>query len=182
MYSLTLNRIKHSTWTRLLAVLLFTTATAVSARVSVLLPFSPIPLTMQVLVVVLSGLALGPVAGFAAQALYLQAILMGAPLAATGLAGPAAFMSPTAGYLLAFPVAAAAAGWLSQRTFSRKIVTRALGSAVALAVIYTLGTGWLSVYVGGLANAWKLGVAPFIGADALKVVIAVAALSLRDRK
>jgi biotin transport system substrate-specific component len=181
MHSLTVNRIHTSIWIKALSVLLFTAATAISARISVLLPFSPVPLTLQVLVVVLSGLVLGPRGGLIAQALYLQAILMGAPLTATGLAGPAALVAPTSGYLWAFPVAAALAGWVSHRFSSHKLLWRAVGSVAALLVIYTLGMVGLSPFVGGLTSAWKLGVLPFVGADALKLTIAVAALSVRGR-
>lgn len=180
MYSLTAKRTNLALWTKVLGVLLFATATAASARMSVLLPFSPVPLTLQVLVVVLSGLVLGAKGGLAAQMLYLQAILLGAPLTASGLGGPAAFLAPTAGYLWAFPVAAALAGWLSQQT-TRRTLWRVAGGLGAMAVIYALGMAWLAHFVGGVANAFKLGVLPFVGADLLKVVIATGALSLRRK-
>jgi len=180
MHSLVLRRTNASTWMKALSVALFIAATALSARISILLPFSPVPLTLQVLVVVLCGFVLGPRGGLIAQALYLQAILLGAPWTAAGLAGPAAFVSPTAGYLWAFPMAAALAGWISHRPSSSRLLWRALGGAAALAVIYALGVAWLSPFVGGLANGWRLGVLPFVGADALKITIAIAALSARD--
>lgn len=179
MQSLALDRSNVSTRVRVLGVGLFAVATALSARISVPVPFSPVPLTLQVLVVVLSGFCLGARDGFLAQALYLQAILLGAPLTAAGLAGPAAFVSPTAGYLWAFPVAAAAAGWLSHVARRSPAVGRALGGLLALAIIYASGAVWLSAYVGGLSNAWRLGVLPFVAADVLKVAIATASLSLR---
>lgn len=178
MHALTLYRSRQSTWAKVLAALLFAVATAVSARISVFLPVSPVPLTLQVLVVVLSGFVLGPRGGLLAQALYLQAILLGAPLAASGLGGPGAFVSPTAGYLVAFPAAAFAAGWFAERG---RWLWRLAGGIVALVVIYAVGALWLSGYVGGIGGAWTAGVLPFAGADALKVVIAAAALSLRRR-
>ena len=131
--------------------------------------------------VVLSGFVLGGRDGLIAQCLYLQAILLGAPVTAAGLGGPAAFVSPTAGYLWAFPLAAGLAGWLGYRSVSFRPLWRGLGGILAVATIYALGMLWLGGFVGGLGNAWKLGVAPFVAADALKVVIAIAALSLRDR-
>jgi biotin transport system substrate-specific component len=181
MHSLVLRRTTTSRWVRVLGILVFAIAMAVSARVSVITPLSPVPLTFQVLVVVLSGFMLGARDGFIAQLLYLQAILLGAPLTATGLAGPLAFASPTAGYLIAFPAAAALAGWLSQHNTSLRPLWRALGGLGALAVIYTLGMVWLSAFVGGLGNSWKLGVLPFVGVDVLKVVLATAILSVRRR-
>lgn len=182
MHSLTWRRINLTTWAKVIAVLLFAVATALSARVAVPLPFTPVPLTLQVLVVVLSGFLLGARAGFVSQALYLQAILLGAPLTAAGLAGPAAFTSPTAGYLVAFPFAAALAGWLSHRSTSLKPVWRGLGGLAALVVIYAFGMTWLSGFVGSLGRAWTAGVAPFVAADMFKVLIATAALSTRDRR
>ncbi|OGO05951.1 MAG: hypothetical protein A2Y73_07730 [Chloroflexi bacterium RBG_13_56_8] len=181
MHSLTVRRINTSVWIRVLGVALFALATGLSARLRVILPFSPVPITLQVLMVVLSGLVLGPRDGLIAQLLYLQAILLGAPWTAAGLAGPAAFVSPTAGYLISFPLAAAVVGWFSYRPAGLKPLWRAIGAMFALIVIYTLGAAWLSFYVGGLSNAWRLGVAPFVAVDLLKVTIAVGALSLRDR-
>lgn len=181
MHSLALRRFRTFTLAKVLSVLLFGLLTALSARVSVPLPFTPVPLTLQVMVVVLSGLVLGPKAGFVAQLLYLQAILLGAPVTAAGLGGPAAFVSPTAGYLLAFPLAAAASGWQSQRLAGGQWVRRGLGGLAGLALIYACGMVWLASYVGDLRTAWQLGVAPFLGADALKLVLVTAGLSLRDR-
>ena len=180
MLTLSLPRVTPSTWAKAAGVLLFATITALSARFTVVLPFTPVPLTLQVLAVVLGGLVLGARGGFLAQALYLQAILLGAPLTAYGLGGPAALLSPTAGYLLAFPIAAAAAGWIAERSTAGGRAPLALGGLAALAVIYTLGTAWLSVSV-GIGNAWALGVAPFLAADAMKVIIAGGAVSLARR-
>ena len=188
MHALTLERFRFSTWAKALGVLLFAVLTAASARISVLTPLSPVPLTLQVLVVILSGFALGWRGALLSQALYLQAILLGAPWTASGIAGPMAFVAPTAGYLLSFPLAAALAGWLSERV-TQSVAQgagssawgRLAGGMAALVVIYALGALWLAGFVGGLANGWRLGVVPFLGADALKVVIASAALSLRRR-
>lgn len=179
MQTRTLVRTDLSKWTRVLGVALFAVLTAISARVSVPVAFSPIPLTLQVLVVVLSGFILGPWGGLMAQIIYLQAVLMGAPVTASGLGGPAAFAMPTAGYLFAFPVAAAAAGWLSHRASAHQALWRALGGLVALAVIYVTGMLWLAPYVGSLKAAFALGVVPFVAADAAKVAIATASLSVR---
>ena len=184
MHALTLERFRFSTWIKALGVLLLAVLTAASARISVLTPLSPVPLTLQVLVVILSGFALGWRGALLSQILYLQAILLGAPWTASGLAGPMAFVAPTAGYLLSFPLAAALAGWFSERVAQgagQSTWGRLAGGMAALVVIYALGALWLAGFVGGLVNGWRLGVLPFLGADALKVVIASAALSLRRR-
>ena len=181
MHSLTLRRANLSTWTRVIGIALFAVATAASARISIPLPFSPIPLTLQVLVVLMAGLVLGPRDAFLSQVLYLQAILLGAPLTAYGLGGPAAFVAPTAGYLWAFPFAAATVGWFNMRANSFKAVWRAIGGVAAMAIIYGLGALWLSTFVGGLKTALIVGVVPFLTIDGIKVVLATALASARDR-
>ncbi len=180
MFALTLPRVRSTVLPKVIGVALFAVLTAISARLTVLLPFTPVPLTLQVMVVVLSGLMLGPWGGFAAQALVLQAILLGAPLTASGLSGVAALVSPTAGYLVAFPFAAALAGWVAHRPGGRGLVRHLLAGGDALALIYALGTAWLATYVGA-RNAWALGAAPFALADAMKIMVAAGATSLRRK-
>ncbi|MGC9358849.1 MAG: biotin transporter BioY [Anaerolineae bacterium] len=165
---------------RVAAVLLCGLATALSARVAIPLPFTPVPLTLQVLVVLLSGLVLGARGGFLAQAAYLQMILLGAPLTAAGLGGPAAFVSPTAGYLWAFPVAAALAGLVVER-YGRSLGVHLLAGLAGLGAIYAGGLVWLTVYTGSLQQAWRLGVVPFVVADALKVTLAGSLLAASRR-
>ena len=165
---------------RLAMVLFFALATALSARVTIPLSFTPVPLTLQVLVVLISGLALGSRGGLWAQVAYLQLVLLGAPLTASGLAGPAAFVSPTAGYLWAFPVAAGLAGLVVER-YGRSLGTHLLAGVAGLVAIYGGGLFWLTGYSGSLSQAWKLGVAPFLAADALKVTLAASVMAAAKR-
>ncbi len=148
----------------------FAVLTALTARVSIPLPFTPVPITLQVLAVLLAGLTLGARAGAASQLAYLAAIVAGLPLTAKGLGGIAAFLSPTAGYLLAFAPAAFVVGTLARpgwRTW--------LAMLAGIGVIYLGGASWLAVWLGGdWGKAWSLGVAPFVGVDLAKAVIAAA--------
>ena len=93
--------------TRAILILSFALLTGIAAQVQILLPFTPVPVTLQVLAVILAGLLLGPVDGFFAMLTYLGLIAAGAPFAAGWIGGPAAFAGPTAGYLLSFPIAVA---------------------------------------------------------------------------
>jgi len=179
MHTLTIVRDRLSV-VRVAAVLLVGLATALSSRVAVPLPGTPVPLTLQVLVVLMSGIVLGARGGFWAQAAYLGMILLGAPLTAAGLSGPAAFVSPTAGYLWAFPVGAALAGLIVERDGQRLGVHLIAGMA-GLAAIYAGGLLWLTGYSGSLQQAWRLGVAPFLAADALKVTLAGSLLAASRR-
>lgn len=158
-------------WVRTgISVGFFAVLTAVTARISIPLPFTPVPITLQVLAVLLAGLTLGARTGAASQLTYLAAIAVGLPLTAKGLGGIAAFLSPTAGYLFAFAPAAFVVGTLARpgwRTW--------LAMLAGIGVIYLGGASWLTVWLGGdWSKAWSLGVAPFVVVDLAKAVIAAA--------
>src|ERR1700719_4307666 len=90
-----------------------TTLVAACAHVSLPLPFTPVPLTLQNFAVLLVGMALGPVAGFSTMVLYLAQGAMGLPMfTPNGPAGVARLLGPTAGFLFAYPLVAASAGWV----------------------------------------------------------------------
>ncbi|WP_298129373.1 biotin transporter BioY [Micropruina sp.] len=80
-------------------------------------PVGPVPITLQTLAVILSGLVLGPWRGFAAAALYLLVGFAGLPVFAGGAGGLGVLAKPSIGYLLSFPIAALLAGvfarWLA---------------------------------------------------------------------
>src|SRR5437899_2004673 len=86
---------------------------AACAHVSLPLPFTPVPLTLQNFAVILVGLALGPVAGFSAMALYLAEGALGLPVftPSGGPTGIAHLLGPNGGFLFSYPLAAATAGW-----------------------------------------------------------------------
>ena len=122
-------------------VLIFAALTALTARLSFRLPFTPVPITLQVLAVLLAGLVLGARGGAASQLTYLGMIAVGLPFTASGLAGPAAFFSPTAGYLLAFVPAAFVVGALARPGW-RTVLAAFTGIAV--------------IYLGGASSAGGL--------------------------
>jgi biotin transport system substrate-specific component len=158
-------------------VLLFAALTALTARFSFRLPFTPVPITLQVLAVLLAGLVLGARGGAASQLTYLTMIAVGLPVTASGLAGPTAFFSPTAGYLLAFVPAAFVVGALARPGWRN-----ALAVLAGIAMIYLGGASWLAVWLqGNWARAWTLGVAPFIATDLAKAVLAVTTAGVARR-
>jgi len=151
--------------------------TAVAAQIAVPLPFSPIPFTLQVLAVVLSGLLLGPLRGALAQAVYVLIGAVGAPVFAGFSGGFGSIAGPTGGYLVSYPIAAALAGLaasaMRDATRRRALWTGFLWGCAALAVIYALGTVWLAVVTGlPLPVAVAQGVAPFVVFDLVKVALA----------
>jgi len=148
---------------------------AVSAHCIVPLPFTPVPLTLGDLAVLLVGLFLGPRLAFAALALYLAEGAAGLPVFAPGgLPGLAHFMGATGGYLFAYPFAAALAGLLV-RAFRRmpRYAGAALAACVASALIMTSGAAWIGLYLHhSTPLTLKLAVLPFLPGQAVKILAA----------
>ena len=157
-----------------------TVVIALSAQIAIPLPFSPVPLTLQPLAVLLVGVTLGSVRGAAAAALYLLEGFSGLPVFALGHGGPMWLAGPTAGYLLSYPCAAWVAGWMSERGFGSTTLRAVAGMLAALGVIYLGGFSWLAALAGS-HNAWIGGVRPFILADIVKVAIGASLLPQMQR-
>ncbi|MEP7001357.1 MAG: biotin transporter BioY [bacterium] len=164
--------------TRALSIILAAGTLALAAQFALPIPDTPVPITLQPLVVVLVGLMLGPVDAAAAMVVYLVAGIAGLPVfAPVGLPGIARLLGPTGGYLLAYPVAAAVAGRLGAG--NRSLVVRALAAASGILVLYLGGLAQLAVISGSLAKAALLGVVPFVALDAVKALIAAALAGIR---
>jgi biotin transport system substrate-specific component len=147
---------------------------ALSAQVTVPVSFSPVPMTLQPLAVLIVGGLLGPTAGVAALIAYLAAGTLGFPVFAGGAFGVARLVGPTGGYLLAFPVAAGLVGWLLR---SRLGVLRVLLACVAgMVVIHVGGVAQLALLGGDPALAFRVGFVPFLTGDLIKVGLAAAVI------
>jgi len=171
-------------------VLGFALATALAAQVRVPLPFTPVPITLQTAVVVLSGLCLGAAGGAASQVLYLLLGAFGAPFFA-GETGPLALMGARAGYLVGFVPSAALAGFLLARVGRRRWGVRSwrgLAGLWGMAFIASLpclalGATWLKISMNlTWSQAWFMGVAPFIVGDVVKTTLAAAIAGLIPQK
>jgi biotin transport system substrate-specific component len=175
-------------WTsiRVASVLFLTALTAAAAQVSVHVPFTPVPLTLQPMVVLVGAAALGPRLGALSQALYLLLGVLGAPVFAASPIlpqGAARLLGPTGGYLLAYPFAAYVTGWLAARGFDRRYLTSMLAMAAGLATIFAGGVLWLAYFAPGTAGqpvglraALAAGLFPFVVPDLIKVAMASAVL------
>jgi biotin transport system substrate-specific component len=177
------SRADMATGIRIGAMLFMTVLTAAAAQVTIPLPFTPVPLTLQPMIVLLGGAALGSRLGMASQVLYLLAGLAGLPVFATSPALPQGVLrvlGPTGGYLMAYPLAAFVTGWLAERGFDRRYLTSVLAMVAGLSIIFTCGIVWLAWFAmpvpSGLHSALQLGFYPFVGADLAKVLIASAVL------
>jgi biotin transport system substrate-specific component len=168
---------------RVAAVVFMAVLTVVAAQISIPLPFTPVPLTLQPMVVLLGGAALGSRLGMASQVLYLAAGLAGLPVFATSPVLPQGLMrvlGPTGGFLMAYPFAAFLTGWLAERGFDRRYVTSVLAMAAGLGVIFTCGIVWLAWFAvpapTGISNALQLGLYPFVLPDIAKLLLAATVL------
>ena len=155
-----------------------TLALAVSAKAQI--PFYPVPLTLQTVVVLLLGAASGGRLGAATVALYLVEGALGLPVFAgtpeKGL-GLAYMMGPTGGFLLGFLVAAAFVGFCAERGQDRSIGRLLVVMAAGHAIIFAFGLSWLAAII-GWDKAWMGGAEPFILATLVKTLLAAAVMPM----
>lgn len=164
------------------AVLFCAALIAAAAQVSLPLPWTPVPLTLQPTIVLLSAAVLGSRLGTTCLVMYLAVGAAGLPVFAWSpwlAPGVGRLLGPTGGYLLAYPVAAFLVGSLVERGLDRRYLT-AVGAMVAgLGVIYLGGVAWLAILnapLGTSGAAAELGVYPFFFADLAKLILAGALL------
>lgn len=150
--------------------------TALSAQFTLAMPFTVVPFTFTPMAVLLVGATLGSRLGALSMVFYVLAGAAGLPVFAPSVTlppGALRLVGPTGGYLLAYPLAAFATGWLAERGWDRRYLTSVLAMLAGLSVIYTGGVAWLSVaYTASVAAAFLAGVAGFVVADVLKVLAA----------
>jgi biotin transport system substrate-specific component len=146
-------------------------ALTLSAKIQV--PFIPVPMTLQTLVVLVLGAAFGARLAAATVALYLLEGLLGLPVFAGAVAGPAYVAGPTGGFLLGFLIAAALIGFLAERGWDRSWGRLVAAMTLGHVAIFALGFGWLAVLIGP-EKAFALGVAPFALATIVKTLLAAA--------
>lgn len=147
---------------------------ALCARITLPLPFTPVPLTMQNFGVLLVGLTLGSRRGFAALALYLAEGMAGMPVfSPVGPGGIAQLIGPTGGFLLAYPIVAGIAGWIMEngrRTFARA----ALAGVLAEIALFASGLSWLAILTHSISQALRWGLYWFVFAEVIKIMMASA--------
>jgi biotin transport system substrate-specific component len=151
----------------------FALVLAVSAKIQVPVPGSPVPATLQTLAVILAGSLLGSWGGLISVAAYLAAGVAGAPVFAFG-GGPAYLMGPTGGYLLGYLPAVWVAGLVTRRAPGPWSLFG--GFVLACSIIHLLGWAQLAA-LGGPEAALRMGVVPFIAFDGLKALLAAVIVS-----
>jgi biotin transport system substrate-specific component len=146
---------------------------AVGAYLQIPLPLGPVPLVLQNLFVLLSGLLLGSRWGLASVGIYLLVGAIGLPVFVGGKGGLAHFLGPTGGYLFGFAASAWIAGCLAERRWNHTLKDT-LAVVLGSLMIYLFGVPWLKVVT---AMPWEkavwVGMVPFLPGDAIKAAAAV---------
>ena len=159
----------------LLIALIGTVLLAISAKIKI--PFYPVPMTMQTLVVLIIGVGFGWKLGVATISLYLFEGIIGLPVFSgtpeKGI-GLVYFTGPTMGYLLGFLIAAFLAGKFN---FDNNLIKNFLKLTFATSFIYILGMFWLGTLIGWDKPIFKLGAQPFLLAELFKILLATFAIN-----
>jgi biotin transport system substrate-specific component len=171
-------------WAKQAAILIAASLlVAMCARVTVPLPFTPVPLTLQNFGVLAVGLLLGSRRGFAALSLYLVEGAFGLPVFSPAILGSGIthLLGPTGGFLMTYPLVAFVAGWIyelkpeqSSEESSNRFGWAALSAVAAEIVLFAGGLSWLAVLTHSVSLAIRYGLYWFVFAEVIKVLMAAA--------
>lgn len=136
-----------------------------------------VPITFQTLAVMLTGLVLGPGRGFAAVGLYTLLGLAGLPIFSQGRSGLGILAGPSAGYIIAFPIAAALVGWLATVVIRRITKARSLwfflaATVTSIVTVHTLGVAGIAINAKTTLGQAFLSDVVFYPGDIIKNVLA----------
>lgn len=169
---------RHALWVRNLAIVIGgSLLLTLSAKISI--PFYPVPMTLQTLVVLCLGMALGPLLGAASVLAYLAQGAVGLPVFAgtpeKGI-GLVYMLGTTGGYLLGFVVASVVVGLLARKRWDRSLLRTVAAMLIGNCIIYALGLLWLGSIVGWDKPVLAWGMTPFLLGDLAKILVAAALL------
>lgn len=169
---------------KIVLAVLFAGLLAVGSQLSIPIPFSPVPMTLQVLVVMLIGIYLGPVWGFTSVMIYLAAGAVGLPVFAGFSGGLGSILGDSGGFLMGFALGALLAGLVVHRGADLRNphevspVVLVAGMVGALAVIFTAGALWMAAILElSLVEAVTLGVLPFIPVEIISMLVVLSVVS-----
>lgn len=157
---------------RMTVTALMTAVLCILGPLSLMIPVSPVPISLTNFAVCLAAVVLGMKRGSLACLLYLLIGFIGVPVFSAFTGGPGKLLGPTGGYLIGFLFLALIAGYFVDRN-PGKPAYGILGMILGTLVLYALGTAWLA-YVAGMtfAQAMMAGVVPFLPGDAVKILLA----------
>jgi biotin transport system substrate-specific component len=141
------------------------------ARLSIPVPFSPVPITGQTFGILFLGAVLGSRIGTLSVIMYISEGLMGLPVFAGGTMGFLYLLGPTGGYLIGFIPAVYLVGYFSERNWTIKFTTTLITMLLGTSVIFFFGISWLTV-TAGLKMALSVGLYPYLTGAGIKVILA----------
>lgn len=139
------------------------------SQFELIIPFSPVPLTLQTFAVLLCGLILGKTRGAISVILYLIEGASGLPFFAGGGFGVRYIFGPSGGYLLGFICAAYLSGLFAELNFTKNYFKTLIALIISNFSIYIFGLFYLSIFVGSKL-VFELGLYPFLVSDLIKIV------------
>lgn len=148
---------------------------ALLSQIAIPLPFTMVPLTLQLFAVLMLGATLGSKKGALSVLAYLTQGTVGLPVFAGGLAKPLWFMGPHAGYLVGFVAAAFVVGYLLEKIQKRTLFKTVLVMLAGSVCVTVTGGLWLALFI-GFKPAIQFGIVPFIIPDALKAIMAASSV------
>ncbi len=160
-----------STLFDILAILAGSCFIALSAQIAIPLWFTPVPMSLQPLAILLIGAILGSRKGALSVIAYITEGILGLPVFAGGLSGIAYFIGPTGGYLIGFILTAFFTGYLLERGWKNHLLSTFAALFLSCSLTLIAGAAYLAFFVGPIRALW-LGILPFLIGDLIKVVIA----------
>ena len=146
---------------------------AISSKVQI--PLTPVPVTLQTLVLLVMSMFLGWRGAVGATSLYLFQGAIGLPVFAHG-GGFIILFGPTGGYLFGFLIASLVVGYLAEKGWDKSVVLTFTSMTIGTLIIYLFGVIWLS-YLKDLNTALVFGLLPFVTPDILKICLGTCLVS-----
>ncbi|NHZ86510.1 MAG: biotin transporter BioY [Planctomycetia bacterium] len=144
---------------------------ALLARLSMPVPFSPVPITGQTFGILFLGTVLGSRLGVLSVIAYIAEGLVGFPVFAGGTAGFLYLLGPTGGYLIGFIPAVYLVGYFSEKGWTNKFTTTFMTMIIGTAIIFIFGISWLAI-TAGFETALKIGLYPYFLGATTKIILA----------
>ena len=156
---------------QLITYALFAALTSVLSQISIPLPFTPVPLNLATLSVLLAGAILGNKGGAISQFVYTIIGAIGLPVFANFSAGVGILVGPTGGYIIGYIVAAFVVGTILDKSY-HSLFSYILSMSLGIITCYTLGTIWF-MYItnNNLITSLAMCVIPFIPGDIIKIIL-----------
>ena len=171
----TTNAAGKSSPRRLVLIAMMTAITCILAPLSIPIPVSPVPISLTNLVLLISVYILGWKDASISFIIYLLLGLAGLPVFSGFSGGLGKIAGPTGGYLSGFIFMTVIAG-LAVDIFSGRRLPAVIGMALGTAVAYAFGTAWLAIQMDlTFISALSIGVLPYLAGDTLKIILAVIA-------